>query len=309
MKKDMRFDPQVVERFNQELDHLLSTGELPAEARQDTLHNEMLSIANVLATAKLETLSKGRISLRNRLLSNEAPPAHRPKSRAMKVAPVLALGLALLIIVFAVSPPLRSWAQEVLARVGTLIITDAPTYAEQTLPILQTATPVYSERQELESLSQEEATRRAGFTVLVPRALPKKEEDMYKPSWGTSWETTWDIFEISNGVVVRGIYDRWYEVRILQLKLPDEQTEEFPIGDADVLEVTVRGQTGYWIEEAATTIIGGGGSIFHGMKDIVWQLGYNNILTWEEDGIVYLMLADDELPLGELLTIAESLAP
>lgn len=296
MKKDMSFDHQVIERFNQELDRLLSTGELPAEVKQDALHNEMLSIANALATANLETLSKGRVSLRNRLLSNEASPAHRPTPRAMKMAATLVLVLALFITVFAVSPPLRSWAQEVLARVGALIITDAPTYAEQELPRLQTGTPERLRGPELESLSQEEASRRVGFTVLVPRNLPK-----WKPQF---------IFHLdTDRVTVLGVYDGWYGVNIFQMKLTDEQEEEFPIGDADVLEVTVRGQTGYWIEEAATSLIGGGGSAFHGMKDIVWQQGYNNILTWEEDGIVYLMLADDELPLGELLTIAESLAP
>ena len=94
-----------------------------------------------------------------------------------------------------------------------------------------------------------------------------------------------------------------------KVKLTDEQGEEFPIGNADVLEVKVQGQTGYWIEEAAASIIGGGGSIFNlTQDDIVWQLGHNDILAWEEGGIVYLMLADDELSLGELLTIAESLA-
>lgn len=296
MKKDMSFDHQVVERFNQELDRLLSTGELPAEVEQDALHNEMLSIANALATANLETLSKSRVSLQNRLLSDEASPAHRPTPRAMKMPATLVLVLALFMTVFAVSPPLRSWAQEVLARVGALIVTDAPTYAERTLPILQTATPERPWGPELESLSQEEASRRAGFTVLVPRNLPK-------------WKQEFVFYSDTDWVAVLGIYDRWYGVDVIQMKLTDEQEEEFPIGDADVLEVKVRGQTGYWIEDAATSIIGGGGSIFHGMKDVVWQLGYNNILTWEEDGIVYLMLADDELSLGELLTIAESLAP
>lgn len=298
MKKDMSFDHQVVERFNQKLDHLLSTGEIPAEVRQDALHSEMLSIANTLATANIEALSKGRASLRNRLLSNEASLAHRPTPRAMKMkmAAIPVLTLVLLITLFAVSPALRSWAQEVIARVGALIITDAPTYAEQELPRLQTATPERLRGPELESLSQEEASRRVGFTVLVPRNLPK-------------WKPQFIFHRDADRVTVLGIYDRWYGVHIGQMKFSDEREEEFPIGDADVLEVTVRGQTGYWIEEAATSLIGGGGSIFHGTKDLVWQQGYNDILTWEEGGIVYLIQADDELSLGELLTIAESLAP
>jgi hypothetical protein len=310
MKKDMSFDRQVIERFNQELDCLLSTGELPAEIKQDALHNEMLSIANALATANIETLSKGRVSLRNRLLSNEASLAHQPTPRAMKMVTIPALALVLLITLFAVSPTLRSWAQEVLARVGNLIITDAPTDAEQRLPRLLTATPEFAETALAppESLSQEEASLRAGFTVLLPRDIPKGE-DIYAVPWGIPWKDRWNICAGPNWVFVAGVYDRWYGVHILQLKLPDEQIKDFPIGDADIVEVAVRGQTGYWIEETATgmTQLGVVGSLK--VPDPDWQIAYENILTWEEEGIVYLIQADDELSLDALLTIAESLAP
>lgn len=307
MKKDMRFDCQVIERFNQELDRFLSTGELPAEIKQDALHNEMLSIANTLATTNLETLSKGRITLRRRLLSNEFPLAHRRMAWPMRLAPTLALLLLVVVTAFAVSPSLRAWAQEVIAHVGNLFITDAPTHAEQMLPRILTATPEPYERHPLELLSQEEATRRAGFAVLVPRDLPEGE-DIYKPPGGSSREPRWNIYEIPNGVVVRGVYNSYYGVHIQQLRLPDEPSEEFPIGDAEVVEVTVRGQAGYWIEEAATsmTLLVTVGSLQ--VPDPDWQIAYENILTWEEEGIVYLIQADDELSLGELLTIAESLA-
>lgn len=303
----MSFDHQVIEKFNQELDHLLNTGELPAEIGQDTLHNEMLSIANTLATAKVEVLSKGRASLRNRLLSNNIS---QPMPRVTKVATVLALVFALLSAAFTISPTLRAWAQAVLARVGNLIITDAPTDMERRLPRSLTATPESVEWKIVhrEPLSQEEASQRAGFAVLLPRDIPKGEDIYAAPGW-IPWKDGWDIYETPNGVIVGGVYDRWYSVRILQLKLSEEQSKDFPIGDVDIIEVTVRGQTGYWIEEAATSstqlVVVGNLEI----PDPKWQIAYENILTWEEEGIVYLIQADDELSLDTLLMIAESLAP
>jgi hypothetical protein len=81
----------------------------------------------------------------------------------------------------------------------------------------------------LEPLSQEEANRRAGFTVLVPRNTPKTEkEDIYAPPWGASRVDRWDIYERPNGVLVAGTYNPWYSVCILQLKLAGERDEEFP---------------------------------------------------------------------------------
>jgi len=311
MKRNTSFDSHVVETFNLALDRFLSTGQVSADIQHDPVHFEMLSIAQSLATANLASLSKGRASLRKRLLAHEPSPAHRGLPRAVKWAATLVLLLIVLITAFSLSPPLRTWAQGVLARIGNLIITDAPTGAEQTLPRLLTATPGPHRATPFVSLSQEEASQRAGFTVLVPRDVPEKEwEAMYKPSWGTPKKVTWDIFEIPNGMVVRCECYRWHSLDILQLDLRNVGGEEFPIGDADVLEVTVRGQTGYWIEEAATRFIGGGGSALHlTQDDIVWQLGHNNILTWEEGGIVYVIMADDELSLEDNLTVAECLAP
>jgi hypothetical protein len=262
----------------------------------------------VPATANLTALSKDRTTLRKRLLAGKPFPAHRRATWTAKVATASALLLLVVVAAFAASPPLRTWAQEVLARVGNMIITDAPTDAEQMLPGLLTATPEWVEGPSPESLSQEEASRRVGFAVLVPRDIPKGE-DIYAPLWGAPWEDKWDIYAVRNEVVVAGIYNRWYSVRISQLKLTDEQSKDLAIGDADIVAVTVRGQTGYWIEEATTsmTLLSVVGSLK--VPDPDWQLANENILTWEEEGIVFVIYGDDELSQDEILTIAESLAP
>lgn len=71
----------------------------------------------------------------------------------------------------------------------------------------------------------------------------------------------------------------------------------------------VRGRTGYYIEDAATEITGGGGSVSHPDQNPIWQLDYENLLIWEEEGILYVIRGDDKLKLDDLLAIAASLAP
>lgn len=298
-----------VEAFNRNLDHLLETGRMPADAELDEQHLEMLSLARSLASVNVLALSKGHAQLRKRLLSSETLPGRQPMRRTARLAVGLALLVLILGLALAVSPPFRAWAQEVLARVYNLLITGAPTEAERALPMLLTATPGEGLSVEWEALSPEEASLRAGFTVLVPRNLPAAEDDIYAVPWGADRTDRWALDLIENGIVVVGTYKRWYPVRILQLKLPTGQVDDFPVGDAAVKEVQVRERTGYWIEGAATDLVGGGGSTFLGIDNVEWQLAYNDILVWSEGGIVYVILGDDELSLDDLVTIAESLAP
>jgi hypothetical protein len=299
-----------VEAFNRKLDYLLETGRMPEDAGLDEQHLEMLSVAHSLAAANAMALSRSHATLRRRLLNSEALAGRQRMPRTLKLATTFALLALVLGLALAISPPLRAWAQQVLARVYSLLITDAPTEAERALPMLLTATPQAGPSVALSALSPEEASLRAGFTVLVPRSTPQAaEEDIYAVPWGADRLDRWELDLIEDGVVVFGIYKRWYPVRIVERKLTADREEEFPVGGARVEQVQVRGHTGYWIEEAATEIIGGEGSTFLGIDDIDWQLAHSNILVWSEDEVVYLMLGDDELSLDDLLAIAESLAP
>lgn len=310
MKGCTEHDDRFVEAFDRKLDRLLETGQMPENAELDEQHLEMLSLAHSLATVDAMALSKSHGALRRRLLNNDTPVGRQRTRRTVKLSTAFAVLVSILGLALALSPPLRAWAQEVLGRVYNLLITDAPTEAERALPMLLTATPQAGQSVDLNTLSPEEASLRVGFTVLVPRSIPTaEEEDIYAVPWGVGRIDRWELDLIENGVMVFGIYNRWYTVRILERKLPAGQQEEFPIGDARVNRVQVRGHTGYWIEEAATEIIGGGGSTFLGTDDIEWQLAHSNILVWAEGEVVYLILGDDELSLDDLLAIAQSLAP
>lgn len=308
--KNNIIDDQTIVDFNQELDHLLLTAEVPV-GKFDTVHTEMLSIALELATANLESLSHGKGALRHGLLSKKYP-TRRLLSVPLRLATVSMALLILLVSLFALSPPFRAWAQDIIARVGNLLITNAPTDAEGAFPYYLTATPRSWPVTPEPSLSQEEASRLAGFPVMVPRSLPNKENDQFAVPWGATQGERWhdqSIEEVPNGVLVYGFYDRFYSVFIMQLKLDQDLTQEFPVGSANVLQVKVRGGTGYYIEDAATEITRGGGSIYHPDQNPIWQLGSENFLVWEEEGIVYVIRSDDELKLDDMLTIAGSLAP
>ena len=72
----------------------------------------------------------------------------------------------------------------------------------------------------------------------------------------------------------------------------------------------MRGSKGYWIEDAPTSLVGGGGSAWSLTEDdIVWQISYENFLVWEEKGILYMISGSDELSLEDFYLVAESLAP
>jgi hypothetical protein len=310
MMKDNIVDDQIIVDFNQELDHLLLTDEVPA-GKFDAVHTEMLSIAQEYATADLEFLSQVKGALRHGLLSKKYPIS-RPFSIPLRLATVSIALLILLVSLFALSPPFRAWAQDIIARVGNLLITNAPTDAEEAFPYYLTETPQSRPVTPEPSLSQEQASQLAGFPVLVPRNLPSKENDPFAVPWGATQGERWhdqSIEQVPNGMLVYGFYDRFYSVFIMQLKLDEDPTQDFPVGSAIVREVKVRGRTGYYIENAATEITRGGGSISYPDQNPIWQLGYENLLIWEEEDLLYVIRGDDELKLDDLLTIAESLSP
>ena len=88
-------------------------------------------------------------------------------------------------------------------------------------------------------------------------------------------------------------------VSISQVRyVPGRYEEEFPVGDAPTMDVTVREQPGLWVEGAKLGIRNDnrGGSELYGV----------NVLIWEEEDDLF-RVTSNELTLEELLKIAESL--
>ncbi|MBE0408944.1 MAG: hypothetical protein IBX69_04340 [Anaerolineales bacterium] len=301
-----RFD-----RFNQALEQVLETGEVYGEQLEHQ-EVEMLFISRELASADLASLSKKRSQVRERLKTTNYRTT-KPSERKVRWAFGLAALLVLVVMSLALVPPLRAWAEEVIAQVGHLFITDGQTSAEKIYDQLQTATPGERKVFTVVTPSLEAVRRQVDFPVLAPRNFPiSREPDIYEPPWAADGDMTWtseSVFNYQDGVTVIGIYKRWYRVHIHQLKVLNEQSQEFPVSGARTHEVVVRKQPGYWFEAAPTGLLESYGSMWPNDKiESVWVLEHQNLLIWEENGIVYIIQADDELDLEDLLVIAEALS-
>ena len=217
----------------------------------------------------------------------------------MKKGFALAALAALVIAVSTVAfvPPVRTWAQSVLAQLGPLIITDAPTWPEVVIntppaptPIGQpTATPFAGP---LPIMTIEEASDAAGFQVLSPEYIPAGyrmvARGVFAPPAGVFAHTTCATESGEEHISIN--QDRY---------VPGFESE-FPMGDAPTVDVTVRGQPGLWVEGAKLGIKNNdsGGSELYGV----------NVLIWEEGDDLFF-LTSNELALEEMLKIAESLVP
>ena len=305
----------VAARFNRHLDALiLDKTFLPEEL--DSSHQEIFAIAEALSHNPFDSLSAVKASIQQKVKVKHRTLPKRPSLRKVAAVGTL-LPFVIFIVACAVSPTFRARTKEVLIQIGHLIFTDDSTDAQQVLPYISTSrpTPVIEEAGEptrWDPITLIEANQLTGFQVVVPRDIPEQEwEKAFQPEWGNPKNISWEIYESpAGGVYIRCECFRFHEVQIWQVHASDIEFEEFAIADAQISDVTVRGSTGFWIEDAPTSLVGGGGSIWSLTEDdIVWQISNENFLVWEENGILYMIRGSDELSLGDYLLVANSLAP
>lgn len=192
-------------------------------------------------------------------------------------------------------PPVRAWAQSVLAQFGALIITDAPTWSERVIDIPPAATPIGQPTATpftgpLPIMTIEEASAAAGFQVLSPGYIPAGYRMVAR-----------DIFTAPAGVFAHttcATDGGEQTVSIGQDRYVPGIEGEFSVGDALTVDVTVRGLPGLWAEGAKLGVRsdGSGGRELYGV----------NVLIWEEGDNLFF-LTSNELALEEMLKIAESL--
>ena len=304
-----------VESFNRHLDALILDDHLPSEELESS-HGEMFTIALALAHNSFDSLSKTKVFIQQRVINNRRMTPKKPSLRKAAAVGAL-LTIVIFIVACAVSPTLRTRTKEILIQIGNLIFTNEPTDAQLALPYKDAIrpTPVIDETGEPHRwvpLTQEDASGLVGFQVLVPHDVPEQEwEKVFRPEWGNPKKISWEIYESpAGGIYVMCDCFRFHQVIIRQQRIKEVALEEFAIADAQATEVTVRGSKGYWIEDAPTSLVGGGGSAWSLTEDdIVWQISYENFLVWEENGILYMLSGSDELSLEDFLLVAESLVP
>ncbi len=274
-------DQELADRLTAQLNHMSPTG--------TPENNDLLPIARNLADADFSADSRIRESLRTKLLNQQRPnSAFRPSLRRLETV------AAVLVLVFAATltiPPLRALAQEVLAQVGFITLTNAQPEAVLAL----TATPVSAgSGQAAPNLTLDQAETMFGAPIYVPSYLPTgyiltnttalkdQVSTSYSPDSDPSYPHTLWLIQFKQG----------------------GSTSPYAVGNTPIMDVKIGDLSGEWVENAP---IGNRPTKNGGTETMPI-----NLLTWKDDNKVFWMesfsLTDDQrLPLDEMLKIAESL--
>lgn len=228
--------------------------------------------------------------------SNQATTAHCPNSR-------LAVLVILLVVSTACQPAISvptSTATPNVIQIGPFILTHAPTLQEQRLSGTPPPTPQESSSTGQgatyhEAATVAEARKLAGFDVWSPGYLPSGYTlQRYTVLVGSDAPA----LEVSAEYISEDFEQLWYLRQIPYSTKDANNAHEFPIGNARVVTVTVRGQPGVWVEATNQ----GAHQTETGEEILVpW-----NILLWVEGGY-FFWLYSSELSLEDNLQVAESL--
>lgn len=280
-------EQELVDQLAARLDHPSNGSETDALESAD-----LLVIARHLTDADFSADSRIRDSLRTQLANQQrSKSAFHPNQSFLRG---LATASAVLVIVVAATltiAPLRALAQQVLAQVGFITLTNAQPEAELWL----TATPVTAgsgEAAQHLTLDQAEAVfgapidipsyLPAGYVMTNVTALHDQVSTSYSPDSDPSHPHTLWLIQFKQG----------------------GSTSPYGIGNTPIMDVKIGDLPGEWVENAP---IGN-----HPAKNGGMEIMPINLLTWKDGNKVFWMesfsTADDQrLSLDEMLKIAASL--
>jgi hypothetical protein len=228
-------------------------------------------------------------------------PENNRSFQLRRLAVGFSLAVLLFVLTFLISPAARSYAQELILRLGRLVLSSEPTYAEQYenkissgLP-KATAEPVPVEWQAPSLLTLDEASAQAGFPVSEITALP---DDMMIIARFVSLPEAGNPFTRvtttrQSGATTLAFSQTAYE--------PDAESQLLPVGESLVAPVTVQGVEGLWIENLRLS------TYVDENNRVAPQ--FASLLVWEKDGFEYGLQSTPGLPLDEMLVLANSVKP
>ena len=309
---DIETEARWAERFDRDVQTILQSGNLDDLAGLPQDYREALALAHTLRVTDMAQLSRSRESLRQKIARSGRQrevgsntllqgvqtmktgfSAHSPARRAVTMAAMLALFLALLL----TFQPVRALAGQILNQIGFFTFTNEPAIPEEwigqeSFNSAAQATPLPVE--DLRGLTEEAAELQAGFSLYTPGYLPEcfslnnrsilREQD--RPAVMTAYHCPG-----------KTVYEDVF-LYIDQSPLGGESQTGYPIGDARPVEVTVRGQKGLWIEQAPTGV--------QSNREGKTELMPVNLLLWEQDGFFFQMRSN-HLSQAEMMKVAESL--
>lgn len=270
-------EEQRAARFAAELDHLLEHGAPPPNASEP----DLLATAARFAAANFSRDVRQPLAARARRMP-----------RALRALAGLAAAFALLTTLTLTIPPLRAWAQDVLARIGAFVFTDAPSIAEEMAgdPF---ETPIPDANFIPGLLTAAQASEYAGFSVLVPDYLPRGYQIVQRSAGQNE-----RLSEARTFFSGSAYYETPDFVELSQQLWTVEQPLTWAVGEVEPQTVNVRGVEGLYIPEVPNGLkpdVEGNAEIFT-----------MNMLFWEEGGFNFTIGAS-ALELDVLLRIAESL--
>lgn len=302
----------VIKQFNMDLDRLIEKKHLDARESQD----ENKSIAVALVGDDPSRKSRVQSSLRKHLMDQFSQPrvsSHRPIRWQWAFATAL---VVLVAVVFTV-PPLRAMAQDIIRVIGDVIVSNAPTDAEEYVATLQSGTPTPTPDPDIQPcedcgeqvvglFSLDEVSQMAGFSAYSPQYVPEGY-----------WLAARDVFDRSAPLMVitdyrmeldPPLHDGLQMAGIISIEQIYDRNGDYSwdmnVGDIPIVNITVNGQTGVWLEQIPV--------IPFQDDSGQWEYERWNRLIWEDDGFTFIIqtnMPSDLLPLVELIRIAESLRP
>lgn len=214
-----------------------------------------------------------------------------------RLALTFAAVLLVLTVALAASPGARAMAANLLRQIGVMTLSErpagepvliAPPSPEQLALAEATATPIAPAS--LSGAPLEVAIAQAGFQPYLPGYLPAgfTQVELVAAEYV-------DDYGLGHGMGIFVTYlsptDGYLAVQTTGF---DERTQDVPMGGRTMTDVVVKGQPGVWIEALPFA------------SSLVSSQAVN-MLLWSANGYVLAVQAD-QLPLAEVLKIAESLS-
>lgn len=309
-------DKEMIRQFNEDLDKIQNHQAIVIDGLTKD-YAQALRIASQFSAFSSAALSHERLNIKQHMLE-----AASSQSRKRQVSPrlsfVSALGICLLLMVFSLTiPPVRTFAQNIIQSIGNFFFVDQPTDAEKYVATMQsgkpTATPnptlvakITPQFYESALLTAAEASEKAGFPVYTIGYLPDgftiSNRDILFTGQTITSDTSYRVEldpPLHDGLQLSAII-------ALGQTLTSGNTDPWITGTGDipVIEITVRGVKGAWIEQIPINPFQN--------EEGEWDYARWNQLIWSENGFTFVLqtnLPADMLTLDELINIAESIKP
>lgn len=317
-------EKSLAEQLEQDIDRLLDGHALADQPGLGREYSRALEAARLLAYQDKSHESSIRKSLKRELLiriydrRKEWSPQEKG-NYTMKPHTKLFVRLGMIAAVLSALiafPPVRALAQDILKQIGPLVIVSQPEApweappadfnptpvpgAGGTIPaqVVSTAgadpsngpTPVPTDAN-LRSMTPEEAFAQLDFSVLMPAYLPNGYALSIQPNF-----VHVRAEQISSSMVYTTADDAY--LSIAQSTFDTQEKFPFSIGNAAVIELSVRGQKALFIEDAMMMTVQDANG-----QNVNIPVDY---LMWEENGQFFVINAT-ELTQEEMIKVAGSL--